>query len=320
MEYDYRKVMDFISGTSKEGGDAAIYKFIEAFKAGDVERALEIFEQEHLDEALLVETAKGTFAPKTECPLLLALIAKTFADDKKQIEILTKIIENPKNKSINSKWSTKYHLDQPISDSYLSASSLAISNSLNDVLKALCQRSDIDLEQFHDDTPFGEAINKAKNGDLKPLAIMLKSGKIDLTKPAYDRGQKTYLEYLKKEKDNISKTIAKILKKYEPDAEKVAKLKELEKKAEAAKTVERPVEPKKRLFGKKKYEAEMEEYDKQYREYWDAQRDIREYNELKQEVDEEQAVYDKKLEEFEGAFKVIDDATKERPKAKAKEI
>ena len=60
----------------------------------------------------------------------------------------------------------------------------------------------------------------------------------------------------------------------------------------------------------------MEEYDKQYREYWDAQHDIREYNELKQEVDEEQAVYDKKLEGLEGSFKVIDDATKERPKAK----
>ena len=222
MKYDYGKVMDFISGTSKEGGDAAIYKFIEAFKAGDVERALEIFEQGNLDEAWLVEC--GVHSADVKCPLLLALIFETFNDDKKQIEILTKIIENPKNKSINSKWSTI--CDRPTSHSALS---LSIRNSLNDVTKALCERSDLYIEKFSGDDPFEDPIFRAKNGDLKPLAIMLKSGKIDLTK--------LDLEYLKEVKDDIV-TIAKILKKYEPNAEKVTKHKELEKNAEAAKCLE----------------------------------------------------------------------------------
>lgn len=329
---DFQQVFD---AKREPKAENAFEQFVKAFKDGNVELALKIYDENLLQTNVMLtyryrndDTGKYDGTMALQEPLLHTLIWHIDPTNENQIEILTRIIKNPKNENINLR-STR-GADVDYDNNNANTLMAAIDRNIPSIISAILSRDDVDVyaeENTYDamqvryhSTAFVKALEKAEKGELEPLYLLIKSGKIDLNHPMTEKITRPYIDLLKENKEKIEKGVAAKLKQYEPDPKKVAELQELEKKAEAAKTVEKPVEPKKRLFGKKKYEAEMEEYNKQYREYWNAQRDIREYNELKKEVDEQQRVYDEKREEFESLFRVIDDATKERPKAKAKEI
>ena len=331
---EYNDFQQVFEGKREPKAENAFEQFVKAFKDGNVGLALKIYDENLLQTNVMLtyryrndDTGKYDGTMALQEPLLHTLIWHIDPTNENQIEILTRIIKNPKNENINLR-STR-GADVDYDNNNANTLMAAIDRNIPSIISAILSRDDVDvyaeentydaMQVRYNSTAFVKALEKAEKGELEPLYLLIKSGKIDLNHPMTEKITRPYIDLLKENKEKIEKGVAAKLKQYEPDPKKVAELQELEKKAKAAAGVIKPVEPKKPLlFGKKQYDAKMKEYEKQSREYMSARKDIHDFEAAKQEIDAQQQVYDAKREELGRLFRVIDDATKEPLKVSSK--
>lgn len=307
-----------------------IEQFAVAFRAGNVEEALKIFDENNLDGDMLVE--KDGIGANCILGALLHDHASWYEKDKKKdpalvakrVEILQRIISNKKNKSVNF---VKKSSSQGANLNNYTPLMYALYAGIPELVAAFAARKDIDIN-YQAERPalirgteqvsaFSIALDNALTSieGFECLALLLKNNDLYLYAKVNDKRQ---LDLLNDKRDELKALVEQELK---AKKEKLSQSPYLERArafdlAELKfKSLEKPVmpeRPKGFVFGKKKkaFEAAEADYLKKNKEYEAAKGKYLGCKAAKEEYEKQQAAYEAEQTRLEKLFQFVELAAK----------
>ena len=318
MIYKRADFMDVLYKVSKKDPDKhnPLEQFAKAFRDGNVDLSLKLYKENNLDSAYLSFGDRGASSVLYDC------IQE--CNNESQLKIIEGIVLDQKSDRIND-----FYRGDEMGAYRNNYSPLCLACKLNkySVVEILLQRDDINLEHevyvSYGGIPYKKAfdfaLDNALNGQFESLALILKSGKLDLSNTSTN--EPTYAVSLGYRRFELQKAFEQRLNKIKPpEFEEFAKeqgIKDFDKLKETAEkfptlgSIAMPKKPR-FLFGKRKkeYLAAVDEFNVKQDEYEYAEHCNNQYKKLQEQYEKKVDAYNAEFKHLSKQFKVVKDTIK----------